>query len=1040
MHTYHTPGRHQHYQYLHQQHHGSRLFLLSPLQRRISDPTRSYENVARSRRATVPAPATIIATATITTTSASKISFFTRWIDVQREHRRISSLEKVALSHWALTVEATVWKAWQLYLRDRQIEQTRRRFAYHRYLRRLAKQALALWLTSAFSIQIGRLSQAKISKIHQNFLVVQFYQIWIGALPMQQRCSKHSVAIQGSQLSNHEALSIEEPALGHLARGSFWLSEFYRISNGLLEDLHNAMGVQRRRRYSKVDLLCFLKDLSFLSSSDVFGLGKPCYSYTHLIFMAIESTPQKCMTVNQIYNWCEANFPFYKHAGAGWKNSLRHNLSINKSFKRLPRDGRAVNFANYMTCNMALLCDSSFICDGDEADELKEPSESSWSTEEEEKYQSMLRLLLESTGDVAPSKSPGTYSKAGPTNNVLYSLRIPPKDGNRFGDPNSVKKESTKQRRKSCLYPTNEGMCSDCKENKAPVCHSCQLRMLQSQGASNSHSTLRLLSKLKLLHCDVADGALEDLIDTLDSDQEQGPAGGPAVRRTTVKTEETAGVYSVEQSPANGGSSESGEVFITPAPYLDHEYAHCQKQLRRPEDSRVVELYNSRYRKRRLQFLRSLAENRLSHSTSTLAIHHLSSHDIHNDCDIGGKEPDRENSMSMHEAISQGSSEYDSDVTSEMAVTYKSETEDYNRVHCERLRTQAFRHADKFEDYDIVRIDRPVRRKRGRPGFKGRSSGLSPSRSIRRSSRAVRAPKRLYDDLDDSRDFDSSAHPKSPHLCVDERDYERLTPNPRPYHCRMHPFGQPSRRRSRLVPRLIPSTFSTSTFREPNTSEIGNLINSQICPEKLRPGRWPGPTSPSTGEESTDEFTAIDSDGDFVNRTDQTLRPKVRRLSKQSSGSVESRNVLHYNRRPPGRLPGTVAHEASKLRVRRKEASQAFSFGSIGIPHGHRHEMPTGGEEGLEVTGIDDSMRTSRDVDFVSADRESMEERSEKSSASGSLNRVSQEETTMEAAQILLGISRVQDPHPKAGLSNAECHTHEFPTSPTPSGVITNWK
>lgn len=70
------------------------------------------------------------------------------------------------------------------------------------------------------------------------------------------------------------------------------------------------------------------------------GLTKPNYSYTHLIFMAIESTPQKCMTVNQIYNWCESNFPFYKHAGVGWKNSLRHNLSINKSFKRLPRDSR----------------------------------------------------------------------------------------------------------------------------------------------------------------------------------------------------------------------------------------------------------------------------------------------------------------------------------------------------------------------------------------------------------------------------------------------------------------------------------------------------------------------------------------------------------------------------------------------------------------------------------------------------------------------------------------------------------------------------
>ncbi len=82
----------------------------------------------------------------------------------------------------------------------------------------------------------------------------------------------------------------------------------------------------------------------YVSSTYCQNLTKPCYSYTHLIFMAIESTPAKCMTVNQIYNWCETNFPFYKHAGAGWKNSLRHNLSINKSFKRLPRDGRVSCF------------------------------------------------------------------------------------------------------------------------------------------------------------------------------------------------------------------------------------------------------------------------------------------------------------------------------------------------------------------------------------------------------------------------------------------------------------------------------------------------------------------------------------------------------------------------------------------------------------------------------------------------------------------------------------------------------------------------
>lgn len=72
--------------------------------------------------------------------------------------------------------------------------------------------------------------------------------------------------------------------------------------------------------------------------------AKPSYSYTHLICMAIESSPNKCMTVNQIYTWCENHFGFFRNNTTGWKNSLRHNLSINKSFKRLPRDGRVSRF------------------------------------------------------------------------------------------------------------------------------------------------------------------------------------------------------------------------------------------------------------------------------------------------------------------------------------------------------------------------------------------------------------------------------------------------------------------------------------------------------------------------------------------------------------------------------------------------------------------------------------------------------------------------------------------------------------------------
>nr|CUU97918.1 hypothetical transcript [Hymenolepis microstoma] len=76
---------------------------------------------------------------------------------------------------------------------------------------------------------------------------------------------------------------------------------------------------------------------------------KPGISYTHLICMAIESTANKCMTVQEIYNWCQKHYAYFRNSNSGWKNSLRHNLSINKYFKKLPRDVRGPGRGNFWT-------------------------------------------------------------------------------------------------------------------------------------------------------------------------------------------------------------------------------------------------------------------------------------------------------------------------------------------------------------------------------------------------------------------------------------------------------------------------------------------------------------------------------------------------------------------------------------------------------------------------------------------------------------------------------------------------------------------
>lgn len=65
--------------------------------------------------------------------------------------------------------------------------------------------------------------------------------------------------------------------------------------------------------------------------------GKPAYSYANLITFAINSSPDRRMTLSEIYQWICDKYPYYKDAGSGWKNSIRHNLSLNKCFRKVPR-------------------------------------------------------------------------------------------------------------------------------------------------------------------------------------------------------------------------------------------------------------------------------------------------------------------------------------------------------------------------------------------------------------------------------------------------------------------------------------------------------------------------------------------------------------------------------------------------------------------------------------------------------------------------------------------------------------------------------
>lgn len=121
--------------------------------------------------------------------------------------------------------------------------------------------------------------------------------------------------------------SVDHDCLSNLT----WLNKFDLTSTGLTP-LSPPLSP---RQDDEADGCCLKPVIKIKHNSPT----RPSYTFSCLIFLAIESSHNKRLSVKEINQWVIENFVYYKNVPSGsWKNSIRHNLASNQCFSKVDKN------------------------------------------------------------------------------------------------------------------------------------------------------------------------------------------------------------------------------------------------------------------------------------------------------------------------------------------------------------------------------------------------------------------------------------------------------------------------------------------------------------------------------------------------------------------------------------------------------------------------------------------------------------------------------------------------------------------------------